>query len=106
MCITSPWQRTVLASQEHWAGHMARVLATIITNTVTNIVTLAAAILTNYGDYNFPAPLLMVLVTLMVTTLLLNSELPQCLIVDVDPLYHISSQASVTVCCHHKIMLQ
>ena len=51
-CIISPWQRTVLASQEHWAGHMAPVLATIITNTVTNIVTLAAAILTNYGDYN------------------------------------------------------
>ena len=52
MCIISPWQRTVLASQEHWAGHMAPVLATIITNTVTNIVTVAPAILTNYGDYN------------------------------------------------------
>ena len=77
MCIISPWQRTVLASQEHWAGHMAPVLATIITNTVTNIVTLAAAILTNYGDYNFPTPLLMVLVTLMVTTLLLYPGLPQ-----------------------------
>ena len=46
MCIISPWQRTVLASQEHWAGHMAPVLATIITNTVTNIVTVAPAILT------------------------------------------------------------
>ena len=54
MCIISPWQRTVLASQEHWAGHMAPVLATIITitNPVTNIVTVAPAILTNYGDYN------------------------------------------------------
>ena len=54
MCTASPWQRTVLASQEHWAGHMAPVLATIITVTitVTNIVTVAPAILTNYGDYN------------------------------------------------------
>ena len=53
-CIISPWQRTVLASQEHWAGHMAPVLATItiITTIITNIVTVAPAILTNYGDYN------------------------------------------------------
>ena len=81
MCIISPWQRTVLASQEHWAGHMALVLATIITNTITIIATVGPAILTNYGDYNFPGPLLMVLVTVRVTTLLLYSGL------NVDPLY-------------------